>query len=74
MRLTVGKIDSPMKLPEPLVGTWRSVKSDIPGYEAGNEYLCFSSDGRHSWAFVTPPKSLRGFDSNRRFGRLTFNW
>ncbi|HEY4248230.1 MAG TPA: hypothetical protein VGM64_15380 [Lacunisphaera sp.] len=35
-------------------GSWRSIRSNIPGYIPGGELLHFSDEGNHVWAVMQP--------------------
>lgn len=42
-----------------LTGSWIAVRSEIPGYESGNEWLCFSANGEHRWIVGQRPGAIR---------------
>jgi hypothetical protein len=38
----------------PLIGSWQSVRSNIPDYQPGGEWLHFMPEGDHEWEIEQP--------------------
>jgi hypothetical protein len=48
----------------PLIGSWQSVRSNIPDYQPGGEWLHFTPEGDHEWEIGQP--SGKGRPSRNR--------